>query len=245
MDALMTGQMYSVDVEMENGSRTVVQVEAESSSEAYRQARETPGVRRVGRVTEGIRHTHSSSQTASRPSVREEKVSRPGNSAAHQQQAPEAPLSPQHRGQLLGNMISGPRIVRDARVLGGERPFAHLQPPPPRVEPVRPPPKLKAKARARAAAEAAAAAAAVEVAAPQPAPVAAVPPAAPGTDYRIVKSRRKDGQPYLLQRGTWTTQGTKRTFAAQWEKGFDTREQAEKHQAWVIEMAAQSADVAN
>ena len=61
----------------------------------------------------------------------------------------------------------------------------------------------------------------------------------------IVKSRRKDGQPYYLQRGIWTTQGSKRTFDSNWEKGFDTREAAEKHQAWVVEMAAQSADVSN
>jgi hypothetical protein len=137
-----------------------------------------------------------------------------------------------HRGQLLGNVISGPRIVRDARLSGGERPFAHLQPPPPRPEPIHPP---KPKNAPRA------------VIAPV-APVVARDAAATASaavDYRIVKSRRKDGLPYLLQRGSWTTQGAKRVFDAGWEKGFETREQAEKHQAWLIEMAAQSAAVEN
>jgi hypothetical protein len=228
MDAVMTmsGRMYSVDVELENGARTVVQVEAESSSDAYRQARETANVRRVGRVTEGVRNTHS----AATETPRREEERRPGEDRARTQRAPERQMSPAHRGQLLGNMIAGPRVVREARVVGGERPFAHLQPPPPRPEPIRPPVK-PAKAKTTVAA------------APQPKAVAVVAPAVPGTDYRVVKSRRKDGQPYLLQRGTWSTQGTKRTYAAEWEKGFDTREQAEKHQAWLLEMASDHAEV--
>ena len=48
-----------------------------------------------------------------------------------------------------------------------------------------------------------------------------------------------------LQRGFWSNQGSKRVFDSKWEKGFDTREAAEKHQAWVLEMAAANADASN
>ncbi|HEX8914797.1 MAG TPA: hypothetical protein VF796_20765, partial [Humisphaera sp.] len=85
--------------------------------------------------------------------------------------------------------------------------------------------------------------------APQPAAVpASAPAAAPSpttpVEYRIHKSRRKDGLPYLLQRGTWSQVGTKRIFAVDWEKGFAERPQAEKHQAWLEEMAREAAEAA-
>jgi hypothetical protein len=53
------------------------------------------------------------------------------------------------------------------------------------------------------------------------------------TEYRIVKSRRRDGLPYLVQRGHWQQSNGRRTFDMQWEKGFADRAAAEKHLGWI------------
>jgi hypothetical protein len=273
MSAVMTmaEQVYSVDVEMADGARKVLQFRTDNPGAAFRQARETPGVRRVGRVTVGSRTEHAE---AGRPSpvvgralpagetsgraqsagetVTSRRANRPGSATRHQQQAPEAPVSEGHRGQILGQQITGPRLVRDARLLGGERPFANL-PRPNRPDPVAPPPRKPkraeleaeaAAARAREAAEQAAKAQAVEARAAEAQTKADATTATGERAYRIVKSRRKDGPPYLLQRGTWKQQGTKRVFEANWEKGFEVRDQAEKHLEWLEQHESEAAQVA-
>ena len=60
------------------------------------------------------------------------------------------------------------------------------------------------------------------------APVTPPQPAAQATavEYRIMKSRRQTGEPYLLQRGKWQTENGKRVFRVESEKGFATREEA-------------------
>jgi hypothetical protein len=248
-------QVYSVDVEMADGTRTTVRVHGANPGEAFRQARETPGVRRVGRVTVGDRGAvYDRPATPQRP---QNSAPRPGVTGARGQGAPEAPLSAAHRGQLLGLSINGPRLVREARPTGGERPFAHLQPPPPRPEPLVPPKPVAARpaplnpfapVNAPVSTSASVSAASVSMQSATAATVPAQPATATGTaaatdrEYRIVKSRRKDGMPYLLQRGTWGQHGAKRVFASTWEKGFETREKAEHHQAWAERMAAEIAE---
>lgn len=80
---------------------------------------------------------------------------------------------------------------------GGEQPFKHLKPPPDRPQNLIPKVEL------------------------QP------PPTSAEGVCRIVKSRRRDGQPYLVQQGSWIQTYGKRTFRVDWEKGFATREEAE------------------
>jgi len=231
----------------------VLQFRGENPGAAFRQARETPGVRRVGRVTVGSRTEHTANAAAASPAPRREEGrrddnGRPGSGKRHSQQAPEAPVSTDHRGQLLSQPITGPRLVRDARY-GGERPFANI-PKPDRPDPVAPPVRKPKRAEL----EAAAAAAQQEAAAREAAEAAARAAASATTSadenaasepaYRIVKSRRKDGSPYLLQRGTWKQQGNKRVFEANWEKGFEVREQAEQHLQWLEQHVSETAQIA-
>jgi hypothetical protein len=128
----------------------------------------------------------------------------------------------------LNQPLRGPRVVLDARRTGGEQPFKHLQAPPERPKPPQP----------------------VVVQRPAPAPVRHPEPIAqpvaqprqpelPASEestelqYRIIRSRRADGLPYLLQRGTWSQRDGKRIFKLDWEKGFDDRAKAERHLEWV------------
>ena len=245
MSILMAAErVYSVDAEMADGSRRVVQVEAGTSGEAYRQVRDRPDVRRVGKVTEGVRSTpFDASAAQGRPAAdRRPDAARPGSATPHPQQSPDHTVPPADRVKSLGFQLSGPRVVLDSKVKAGERPFAGLAlppdwkpPPPPPPAPPKPvvvaPPPVVAKAPQAAAAPAAE---------PAPAPAGGAVP----IEYRIHKSRRKDGLPYLLQRGTWSQVGTKRTFTVDWEKGFAERPQAEKHQAWLEEMAREAAEAA-
>ena len=53
------------------------------------------------------------------------------------------------------------------------------------------------------------------------------------TEYRVIKSRRRDGLPYLVQRGQWQQANGRRTFDVRWEKGFADREAADKHLGWI------------
>jgi hypothetical protein len=271
MSILMSAErVYSVDVVLQDGTRSVVQIEAESSSDAYRQAKGRTDVRSVGKVTEGVRYEPSSGSPSGSGSSgggmirerRNEHQPRPGSAMPHPQQNPDE--SPDQRVQQLGFSISGPRVVRDARHVGGERPFAVLAPlaksvttaePAPQAPVAVPPPSIKNNPFVIPPKPVAPPAPAVAPAAKSPA--AQTTPASDesagdtaagdtsAVEYRIVKSRRKDGLPYLLQRGTWKTQGTKRVFASDWEKGFDVREKAEKHQAWLEQMARENAELAN
>jgi hypothetical protein len=62
-------------------------------------------------------------------------------------------------------------------------------------------------------------------------------------EYRVVRSRRTGGQPYLLQRGTWSDRDGKRTFKLDWEKGFDERDKADRHLQWVQQSELELAEV--
>jgi hypothetical protein len=118
----------------------------------------------------------------------------------------------------LGNAISGPRVVLYMPRSGGEQPFKHLQVPPERPKPVLAIPSAAAKPAKRA----------------RPAVQVDQASSAIAQEYRVVKSRRQDGTPYLLQRGCWHAVNGKRAFDVDWEKGFDAREQAETHLALII-----------
>jgi hypothetical protein len=202
--------MFSVAVEMENGERRTLSVRGESTGGVFQQVKAMPGVRRVGRVS----------------APGDERPANAGGGGTVRREIPpqsRPPVRPEQtteeaRRALIGHAISGPRVVLDARPSGGEQPFKHLQPPPERPKPPTPPP-----APAKAAASKAAAPARPAATAAAAAPVTGEP------EYRIVKSRRRDGQPYLLQRGHWQDKGGKRTFTVDWEQGFDTREAAEQH----------------
>lgn len=231
-------RFFSVVVEREDGRTETLRLSGATPGAAFQQAKQTPGVRRVGKVAE------VSSRNAPDPV-------HPGGgagavSSGPTQRAPAPGRSERASGYdpKVGFVLTGPRVVIHARA-GGEQPFRNLQAPP---EPFGPPKSLFLDARkaaaGAAAARAAAQAAASAATAPQSAPVVATPkrvaetpaPATPAEpQYRIYKSRRRDGLPYLLQRGTWRDAGGKRVFEAGWEKGFAEREQAERHLAWLAQ----------
>lgn len=213
-------RQFSVVAEMEDGRTQVVPVRAERAGDAFRQVKAMPGVRRVGRVAEG--------RLDAPPRPREQ--SAPADESAERTPEPQRPALP--RDVLIGRVMTGPRVVIDARRSGVERPFAHIPPsdrpmPPAPPKPVVPPPPPPA--------------AVPQVATPvapapqaEAAPAQVAPESAPaGREYRILKSRRRDGMPYLLQRGSWRDGGGKRVFESDWEKGFATREEAEKHMDWL------------
>lgn len=134
--------------------------------------------------------------------------------------------SPVH-GTFRGGLdqpLRGPRVVSHARPVGGEQPFKHLQAPPERPKPpqpiVQPPPVFRV----------------------DPVPTPDSDPLL-SQEYRIVRSRRTGGQPYLLQRGTWSDRDGKRIFKLDWEKGFDEREKAERHLQWVQQSEVELAEV--
>jgi hypothetical protein len=61
--------------------------------------------------------------------------------------------------------------------------------------------------------------------------------------YRILKSRRVDGDPYVLQRGAWSERSGRKTFKADWEKSFPTREDAHRHEQWLQQTARDVAEL--
>lgn len=180
---------------------------------------------------------------------------------AHRQGEPKTP-----REALIGFTISGPRVIRAAKPLGYEQPVknfrarpgaVNLPPPPepnkPKFSPFGPvsgpvandPSRPPVFARPTPVAEA-------PKPTPQPAEVNPSDDSASSgvqadasvqRDYRIVKSRRQSGEPYLLQRGTWGQLKGKRAFNVEWEKGFESREKAEKQQAWLLQMAVEAAEL--
>lgn len=243
---MVVERVYSVDVEMADGTRTVLRLHAGKPSEAFRQARDMPGVRRVGRVTEGARHSDGA------PARSPERQPRSVGSEHHSKRAAE-PATSAERESSLGFSISGPRVVRDTRPTGGERPFAHLQPPPPRPEPVRPPKPPKPSVRQLGqpqiqrdevpAVTPPEQEVTEELGLREASGAAAADSTAADRDYRILKSRRRDGLPYLLQWGAWRMQGGKRVFEIVWEKGFASREQADQHQVWREQMRSEMAEL--
>jgi hypothetical protein len=211
---------YSVAVETVDGKSEVLRIAARNPGEVFRQAKERPGVRRVGKIAEG------DLQPGRKP--------RPADATQHAR-------PPADRAALIGHNLSGPRIVIDARA-SGEQPFKHLKPPPERPKPPTPPAPAPMPSRNAPVASAPnvqqASSARPQVSAGQasnPTPELPLTTDQPSTkpEYRIMKSRRQDGDPYVLQRGTWQQQKGKRAFAVDWEKSFVDRPTAERHLQWL------------
>ena len=204
---MMAEKTFTVAAEMEDGTTQFLTVRAESPSQAFGQARSMPGVRRVGRVSEG------GAAAAGADHGRRERSER------RERNAPEPRFAPSGAGSV-GIPLAGPRVVLPAPRGGGEQPFRHLKAPPERPKPlpsVTPVAAKPAKASTK------------------PAAPSDVAPTDAAPEYRIVKSRRRDGQPFLLQRGRWQTANGKRAFEVESENGFDTREQAEAHRDTVMQ----------
>jgi len=272
MNELLVERFFSVSVELTDGRSTQLKVRGESAAEAFKEVRSRADVRRVGKVSEIAESAFHSDIPApvSRPagSTDGNRSSRsdarhPGEQVQehHQGEGHEPSAgSKTPREALIGFTISGPRVIRAARPLGYEQPFrnfrarpgaVNLPPPPEPAKPVFSPfgpvrgpvandpsrPPVFSKPASAPAAEAAQPAPQAE----SPAPAAAPAPAV--REYRIQKSRRQSGEPYLLQRGTWATQKGKRVFTVEWEKGFPSRENAEKQQKWLEQMAAEAAEL--
>lgn len=224
-------KFFSVSVEFNDGTTKAVAAHGESASAVYQQMKQLPGVRRVGKVAEVSPDAHESVTRG-----------RPSGSDSHSQPLPrpsEVSLA------TLNQPLRGPRVVLDARPVGGEQPFRHLQAPPERPRPPRPaveqaPPARRLEPAAQSA---------VQITPTLPQPRLVYPVAMPQSpehselEYRIVRSRRADGAPYLLQRGTWSQRDGKRSFKLDWEKGFDERAKAERHLQWVQQSALELADV--
>ena len=234
-------RFFSVVIEREDGRTETVPLTGQTPGAVYQQAKQLPGVRRVGKVAElNGAAAHATARAGAPASTN----NRPAAAAA----APAPGRTERASGYdpKVGFVLTGPRVVVHARPSGGEQPFRHLQAPPEQYGPPKPQPPKPV------------------VAAPQPVaptqPVAAVTPAAPAAKaaaeartvapaspaepkYRVMKSRRRDGLPFLLQRGTWRDAGGKRLFEAAWEKGFPTREQAEAHLAWIAQTERERAEV--
>jgi hypothetical protein len=211
-----------------------VSAKGQSSGDAFRQVRGRPDVRRVGRVTEitpaGFDNLERNGPQPVRDAAPEpRREATPGHDSA-----PVEHKSP----NWAGHVISGPRTVVYAPPKGGEQPFKNLNIPPERLAKPKPPaPPKPQPVVSKPAATAAVVAAPEDSSAPLPMPA----PAA-GTEYRIYKSRRQDGLPYLLQRGQWQQLKGKRAFDVQWEKGFAEREQAERHLEWVTQNEREMAE---
>lgn len=211
---------YSVAVEMADGGRRMLTVQGATSGDVFQQVKAMPGVRRVGKVSE---------ESQARIVVAFQHGD--GGVVRAAPQPVEREQKADDRRTAIGFAISGPRVVVRDRQTVGERPFKHLQAPPERPKP---PASLIQKVVVKSIESAA-----NEETDPQdPRPVTSK-----DTQYRIVKSRRRDGEPYLLQRGCWNDAEGKRAFAVAWEKGFEVRDKAEQHQKWVRQVEQELAEV--
>ena len=229
---------FSVVIEREDGRTETVSLTGQTPGSVYQQAKQLPGVRRVGKVAE----LNGTAHNAGRAGPTTSSNNRPAASAA----APAPGRTERASGYdpKVGFVLTGPRVVVHARPSGGEQPFRHLQAPPEQYGPPKPvPPKPVVAAPQPVAPQP------VVAAAKPAAPVAKAAEAAPVRSgsreepkYRVMKSRRRDGLPFLLQRGTWRDAGGKRLFEAGWEKGFATREQAEAHLAWIAQNEHEMSD---
>jgi hypothetical protein len=210
-------------------------VRAGAAGEAFRRARDLPGVRRVGRVVE-------ISAAALAELGQGRAVAAQSPAAQQQQKQPEKanPESSPTPRPFVPQVISGPRTVVYAPPARGEQPFKNFTVPPerlsvdaPRPQPAKliAPPKPVVQPKPTTELKPAAAVAAVQPAESDDSMRISQSPFP--TEYRIVKSRRRDGLPYLVQRGQWQQTSGRRTFDAQWEKGFADREAAEKHLGWI------------
>jgi hypothetical protein len=251
IEGAVVEKFYSVAAELAGGETRVLPVRGQTPGEAFQQAKTNPGVRRVGKVTEITPGAYEALQRGETP-----RPVKPVVSHTSPEQHPDGGLA------RLNAPLAGPRVVLHARPVGGEQPFRRLQAPPERLGPPRPPKPVVAPTRPQAAI----ASASVQPTAPARQPsfyaqpgTPAVPsnspqptgdrafttpnPADSQPEYRIVKSRRQGGDPYLLQRGHWQEGAGKRTFTVEWEKGFPTRPEAERHQEWLRQHAQDLADL--
>jgi hypothetical protein len=220
----MTDKFFSVVAELEDGTSKVLPVRAGSSGEAFRHARDQAGVRRVGRVAEiaepvfaALGEGRAVAAVAQARLVQEQP----------EKTNPDSPPRPS-----VPHVISGPRTVVYAPPARGEQPFKNFTVPPERlaVDAPKPQPAKLAVAKPTPIAAVAATPAAAPVESDDSMRISQAPSA---TEYRIVKSRRRDGLPYLVQRGQWQQANGRRTFDVQWEKGFADREAADKHLGWI------------
>ena len=234
-------KFYSAAVELQGGEHKTIRVHGPSLSAVFQQLKAMPGVRRVGKVSElsspdaPIHTERAHHAPAAHAKSAHSKTSH--GKASHDHESSAQPKSGEFRS-------SGPRVVIHAQRSGG------LQPPPPRRKPLHPA-KIKTPALMLkypvahapvAKAPVAKPAAPVEVPQSTPAAVDAAADATPH-EYRVTKSRRQSGDPFLLQRGSWYEAKGKRTFVVDWEKGFQDREKAEKHQAWLERTQQELSDV--
>lgn len=263
MNDLLVERFFSVSVELSDGRSTQLKVRGDSPAEVFKDVRARSDVRRVGKVTEiGEDAFHSDRPL---PTVTPVRASGPAPAAVKSasvksvsnEPSAEPSFDPRTpREAIIGFTISGPRVVRSSRPLGYEQPFKNLKAPAGAVaEPLPPEPARPvfspfgpvkgpvANDPSRPSVFARPAPALIEPA-PAPAPIAEETVSAPTTrEYRIVKSRRQTGEPYLLQRGNWMQIKGKRVFEVEWEKGFESREKAEKQQAWLEQMAKEAAEL--
>lgn len=220
-------KFFSVSVEFNDGTTKAVAARGESHGAVYQQIKLMPGVRRVGKVAEVSPGIHEAVKHG-RPSAPDPEPRRPEVGVAS-----------------LNQPLRGPRVVIDARPTGGEQPFKHLQAPPERPKPPQPviqqPPVTRSAVPAPQTAPAPVRA--ERASRTEPAQVASQTSTPPELEYRIVRSRRAGGLPYLLQRGTWSQRDGKRNFKLDWEKGFEDRARAEQHLQWVQQSARELADI--
>jgi hypothetical protein len=210
--AVATERYFSVVVETGDGKSKALPVRGESSGQAFQQARQQPDVRRVGKVTEISRAVFDAIVEGREPAA-----------ASASEEARRHPA--ERNDKWIGHVIAGPRVAIHDRP-SGEQPFKHLRAPPERPKPPKrdPEPLPQPPASSQV----------VQPVAKPGEPAAAQPAAevlgttSPAAEYRILKSRRQDGPPYLLQRGTWQQHKGKRAFQVEWEKDFATRDEAEK-----------------
>ena len=181
--------------EMEDGKQKTLPVRGKTSSDVFQKVKAMPGVRRVGKVTEISEAAHDAlvhgKPHADRPA--EPQPAR-RTSARPPQARPPGTRPPRSSGRNSTRDFRSVRVVHHGRQeRPGEQPFRHLQPPPDALG-ARAPPTKEQSRQARAVVRAREQA------------------AAPHREYRIVKSRRAGGEPYLLQRGNWHLHKGKRIF---------------------------------
>ncbi|HEY2584953.1 MAG TPA: hypothetical protein VGI81_04210 [Tepidisphaeraceae bacterium] len=228
-------KFFSVLAEQQDGTTKLMPAKGNTPGDAFQQIKRMPGVRRVGKVRE-ISPADYDALLHGREPVG---MAVPARHDRHPAGSTAEP-SPQPGRVDVHFKLKGPRIVLDARPTGGEQPFKNLNIPPERLKPYKPPQPLPPPAPVRPTAKgppppppAAAPATQKDVAAPVQAEDAEAPFESTELEYRILKSRRAGGAPYILQRGHWLQQKGKRIFKVDWEKGFEHREKAEAHIDWV------------
>ena len=210
--AVATEKYFSVVVELDNGEKRALPVRGETSGQVFHQIKQQPEVRRVGKVTEISRSAFDAIVEGREPAPE------PGRDQPNRN-------PPERSDKWIGHVIAGPRVISHARPSGGEQPFKHLQAPPERPKPRKRVPEPSPQPPARAPSAEPITAFRPPAAPPAADPVAPTP--SPAVEYRILKSRRQGGPPYFLQRGAWQQLKGKRAFIVEWEKDFNTREEAE------------------